>query len=237
MPLVDFPQLLADRHGAVAALGLDCFLDHVHPNLTAHAELGRALARAMAVHGLIDGFDASPAVVARVEERVRGSLTPYDHVMALNTLAMTLSWAGKNTEALRLCEAAVESAPENAEVLSQYGRVLEKLGRDEEAEQAYRRAVAAAPDDSEALARLGNACGRRNDLVAARSCLERAVELAPDRAPRAFRVQIRLQLGDCLRAQGDAEAAARVYAEAARIDADFPGVQERLRGLRTAPGE
>ena len=236
VPLVDFPQLLADRHGAVAALGLDCFLDHVHPNLSAHAELGLALARAMAAHGLIDGFDASPAVVARAEERVRGSLTPHDHVMALNTLAMTLSWAGKNAEALRLCEAAVGAAPRSAEVLSQYGRVLEKLARDEEALQAYRKAVEADPDDSEALARLGTAHARHGDLIAARSCLERAVELAPDKAPRAFRVRIRLQLGDCLLAQGDAEAAARLYAEAARIDPRFPGVQDRLRGAGSAAG-
>ncbi|MFM8891394.1 MAG: tetratricopeptide repeat protein, partial [Planctomycetia bacterium] len=237
VPLVDFPRLLADRHGAIAALGFDCFLDHVHPNFPAHAELGLSLAHSMAAGGLIDGFEVSPAAAARVEERVRGSLTPHDHVMALNTLAMTLSWAGKNTEALRLCEAAVEAAPRNAEVLSQYGRVLEKLARDGEAEEAYRRAVEADPQDSEALARLGNVYGRRNDLLAARTCLERAVELAPDKAPRAFRVRSRLQHGDCLRAQGDAEAAARVYAEAAGIDADFPGVQERLHGLRTTVAE
>ncbi len=226
--LVDFPQLLADRYGALPAVGLDCFLDHVHPNLRVHADLGRVLAHQLAAQGVTSDFEDSPALDERVNQRVRKSLSPSDHVMALNTLAMTLSWAGKNEEALRLAESAVEAAPQNSEILAQYGRLLEKLQRDDEALQAYQKAVKANPEDSHALARLGDLYGRRSDFATARDYLQRAVQLTPDKAPLAFRTQIRLQLGDCLQALGESAAARDLYRQAAQLDANFPGLQERL---------
>jgi tetratricopeptide (TPR) repeat protein len=230
--LVDFPQLLVDKYGVLPAVGLDCFLDHVHPTLRVHADLGRALAHQLAVEGVTRDFEDSTALDERVDRRVRGSLTPYDHVMALNTLAMTLSWAGKNEEALRLAETAVEAAPQNSEILAQYGRLLEKLHRDDEALQAYQKAVQANPEDSHALARLGRLYGQRGDFAAARGYLQRAVQLTPDKAPLAFRAEIRLQLGDCLQALGEPAAAQDLYREAAQIDAQFPGLHDRLRDRR-----
>lgn len=239
--LLDFPRLTAEKYGVLPAVGLECFLDHVHPNLRVHADLGRALAHQMAVLGVTGGFEDSPALDERVDRRVRKSVSPYDHVMALNTLAMTLSWAGKNEEALRLAESAAEAAPQNSEVLAQYGRLLEKVRLDDEALQAYRRAVTANPEDSHALARLGDLYGRRGDFAAARDYLQRAVQLTPDKAPLAFRTQIRLQLGDCLEALGEFAAARDLYRQAARLDADFPGLQERLHAATTGsslpPGE
>jgi len=59
--------------------------------------------------------------------------------------------------------------------------------------------------------------------------LQRAVRLTPDKAPRGFRTQIRLELGDCLQALGDSAAAQALYREAAQLDAHYPGVQERLQ--------
>jgi tetratricopeptide (TPR) repeat protein len=148
--------------------------------------------------------------------------------MALNTLAMTLSWAGKNDEALRLAESAVEAAPQNSEILAQYGRLLEKVQRDDEALLAYQKAIKANPEDSHVLARLGDFYGRRSDWATARDYLQRAVQLTPDKAPLAFRTQIRLQLGDCLQALGESAAARDLYRQAAQLDANFPGLQERL---------
>lgn len=228
--LVDFPQHLADQYGVLSAVGLECFLDHVHPTLAVHADLGRALAHQLAAQGVTSDFADSPELDERVSQRVRKSLTPYDHVMALNTLAMTLSWAGKNEEALRLAESAVEAAPQNSEVLAQYGRLLEKLHRDDEALHAYQKAVKANPEDSHALARLGDFYGRHDDFATARGYLQRAIQLTPDKAPLAFRAQIRLQLGDCLQALGESAAAQDLYRQAAQLDADFPGLQKRLQG-------
>jgi tetratricopeptide (TPR) repeat protein len=226
--LVDFPRLLADKYGALPAVGLDCFLDHVHPTLRVHADLGRVLAHQLAAEGVASGFEDSAALDERVRQRVHKSLSPSDHVMALNTLAMTLSWAGKNEEALRLAESAVEAAPQNSEILAQYGRLLEKLHRDDEALQAYQKAIEANPEDSHALARLGNFHGRRSDWTTARDYLQQAVQLTPDKAPLAFRTQIRLQLGDCLQALGESAAARDLYRQAVQLDANFPGLQERL---------
>jgi tetratricopeptide (TPR) repeat protein len=227
--VVDFPQILANKYGALPAVGLECFLDHVHPTLASHADLGRALATQLADLGVGRAFAASARLEERVRQRVCGPLTPYDHVMAMNTLAMTLSWAGKNEEALRLAQSAVEALPQNSDVLAQYGRLLEKVGRDQEALQAYQQALAANPEDSFALARLGDYYGRRNDYSTAREYLVRAVRLTPQRAPVAFRVQIRIQLGDCLQALGNPDQAKRLYQEAALLDPRFPDLKERLK--------
>lgn len=118
--LVDFPQHLADQYGVLPAVGLECFLDHVHPTLAVHVDLGRALAHQLATQGVT------------------------------------------------------------------------------------------------------------NDFATARGYLQRAVRLTPDKAPPAFRAQIRLQLGDCLQALGESAAAQDLYRQVAQLDADFPGLQERL---------
>jgi tetratricopeptide (TPR) repeat protein len=74
--------------------------------------------------------------------------------------------------------------------------------------------------------------GQRGDFAAARGYLQRAVQLTPDKAPLAFRAEIRLQLGDCLQALGEPAAAQDLYREAAQIDAQFPGLHDRLRDRR-----
>jgi tetratricopeptide (TPR) repeat protein len=114
-------------------------------------------------------------------------------------------------------------------VISQYGRLLEKSGRPDEALQVYQRAVQAGPNDSMALARLGNFYGQHHNFQQARECLEKAVANTPARAPVAFRVQIRLQLGDCLQALGDRVAAQVQYQEGARLDPQLSVVHQRRR--------
>ncbi len=227
--VVDYPRLLAEKHRPLPAVGLDCFLDHVHPTVEAHGELGAALADKFRELGIIRTFARSTALDERVRRQVLSQLGPYDHAMALHTLAMTLSWGGKTREALRLAEGAAKLLPEHPEVISQYGRLLEKSGRPDEALQVYQRAVQADPNDSMALARLGNFYGQHHNFQQARECLEKAVANTPERAPVAFRVQIRLQLGDCLQALGDRVAAQVQYREGARLDPQLSVVHQRRR--------
>ncbi len=229
LELVDFPQLLKDKHGVVPALGLDCFLDHVHPTVQAHGELGWALCRTLSTLGVIGPVEESAQLQAKVDRRVRGQLSPVDNVMALHTLAMTLSWAGKKKEALRLAEAAAKALPKHPEVVSQYGRLLETDGQEEKALAVFRQAVEFNPDDELALMRLANLHHRRGEYVQAKEYLQRAVEHCPDWRPIAMRAGIRMRLGDCLKAVGDEHGAQARYREAAALDRNYPGLNERLR--------
>lgn len=229
LELVDFPKLLADKHGLVPSLGLDCFLDHVHPNIQAHGELGWALCEKLHAMGVIGPVKESAELQAKVDRRVRGQLSPVDNVMAVHTLAMTLSWAGKKKEALRLSEMAAQALPKHPEVVSQYGRLLQANGQDDKALQAFRQAVEANPNDELALTRLADFHGRRGEYTLAKEYLQRALEHCPDWRPMAFRAGIRTRLGDCLKALGDERGAQACYREAAAIDPSYPGLREKRR--------
>jgi tetratricopeptide (TPR) repeat protein len=229
LELVDFPRLLEDKYGVVSSKGLDCFLDHVHPTPMCHGDLGWALGQELQALGVVDTIRDSPEFRERIRARVMGQITSVDNVMALHVLAMTLAWAGKNKEALRLTEVAAKALPNDPDVLSQYGRLLEKQGQETKALEVYQQAVKADPKHARALARLGNLYGKRGDYELARRYLQRAVDHCADWQPIVFRTQIRNQLGDCLKALGDDAAAERLYREAARLAPPHSGVQELPR--------
>jgi len=229
LAVIDFPQLLERRHGLVPSKGLECFLDHVHPNLRSHGDLGRALCQRLHAMRLLTDFRDSPELFEKVERRVREQITPVDNVMAVHTLAMTLSWAGKNKEALPLAEMAAEALPAHPDIVSQYGRLLENVGDDDKALEAYQKAVDANPSDSTALARLGDYHRRHGDYKLAKRYLRRSLDHCPEWTPPAFRVRIRFQLGDSLDALGDKAGAAAMFREAAALDPAYPGLSERLK--------
>jgi tetratricopeptide (TPR) repeat protein len=227
--LVDLPQLLEKKHGLVPSLGLDCFLDHVHPTIEAHGDLGWSLYQRLGAMGVIGSMEGSDELHAKVARRVHSKLSPADNVLALHTLAMTLSWAGKKKEALRLAEAAAKGMPKHSEVVSQYGRLLEADGQDEKAREAFRQAVEADPENELALARLGDFHRRRGEFALAKQYLQRAVDVCPDWRPLAMRAEFRMHLGDCLQALGDARGAQASYRQAAALAPDYPGLNGRLK--------
>lgn len=226
--IVDFPQLLETEHGLWPSVGFECFCDHVHPTNGAHRVLGRALCQKLLQMGIIAVYEDSQQLHDKVRGQVLSSLTDYDHVIALHNVAMTLSWAGKNREALGMARAAAENLPQHPEVVSLYGRLLEKQGRDKEALKVYEQAVDADPHDSMALARLGTFHYNHKDYESASAFLKRSVQNTPELAPLAFRVDIRLRLGDCLAATGDEVGALAVYREAEALAPDSPRVRQRL---------
>jgi tetratricopeptide (TPR) repeat protein len=227
LELVDFPRLLEDQYGVVASKGLDCFLDHVHPSPTCHGDLGWALGQKLQAMGIVGAIRDSPELRRRIRDRVMGQITPVDNVMALHAVAMTLSWAGKDREALRLAEMSAQALPNHPEVLTQYGRLLEKMGQEAKALDVYQQAVKADANHARALARLGKLYGQRGDHASARRYLQRAVDHCADWEPIAFRAQIRRQLGDCLKALGDEAAAEGLYRQAAKLDPTRAGAPER----------
>jgi tetratricopeptide (TPR) repeat protein len=208
---VDFPARLAsqsrDRFGH-EAVGGDFFLDHVHPRPAGHADLGRALCETMQEMGIVHGPVDRPELSQSVEKKVLGRLAPYDYAKALHTLAMTLSWAGKNDEALTLADGAVTLVPDDAEFLAQYGRLLEKAGRSDEAVTVLEKAVANDPRNSMVLAHLADQYGRRQGRYAdARDLLLRAIDCTPHSAPLSFRVELQRKLELCNGILEDDEAA------------------------------
>jgi tetratricopeptide (TPR) repeat protein len=143
-----------------------------------------------------------------VKKKVLGRLAPYDYAKALHTLAMTLSWAGKNDEALTLADGAVTLVPDDAEFLAQYGRLLEKAGRSDEAVTVLEKAVANDPRNSMVLAHLADQYGRRQGRYAdARDLLLRAIDCTPHSAPLSFRVELQRKLELCNGILEDDEAA------------------------------
>ena len=137
VPVVDFPAMLAAesrrRHGH-EAVGLDFFLDHVHPQIAVHAALAAALYDTLSLDD--DAIPRRPVddhLAAEVRGRILSRISPADHVDALVTLAMTLAWAGKNDEALRLCDACLEKMPSHTGAARIRGRMLQKLDRHDEA--------------------------------------------------------------------------------------------------------
>ncbi|MBC8870244.1 MAG: tetratricopeptide repeat protein [Planctomycetes bacterium] len=228
LDVLDFPQLLERKYGLVPSRGLECFLDHVHPNLRSHGDLGRALCHRLHAMGVLTSLRDSPELFEKIERRVRGRITPVDNVMALHTLAMTLSWAGKNKEALPLAKMAAEALPGHPDVVSQYGRLLESTGDDERALEAYQQAVDANPSDSAALARLGDYHRRHGGYSLAKHYLQQSVDHCAEWTPPAFQVRIRFQLGDCLDVLGDKAGATAMFREAAALDPEYPGLRERL---------
>ncbi|MFH1922429.1 MAG: tetratricopeptide repeat protein [Planctomycetota bacterium] len=234
VPVIDFPRMLADKCRAEeghAAVGLESFLDHVHPNLASHRLLGLALYEAMASLGIVDHVPLSAAQAEKLDRRIGDSLSPYDNVMALHTLAMTLSWAGKNEEALKITELALKGLPKNSEIVAQHGRILEKLGREDEALKRYQDAVQCDPNDSLALFRLASLLVKQGKYEIAAGHLRRAIELTPERAPTSVHVGMRLSLAGCLSELGDLEAAKAAAAEVLKIDPRSAAARRALADL------
>jgi tetratricopeptide (TPR) repeat protein len=144
---------------------------------------------------------------------------------------MTLSWAGKNQEALPVAELASQGLPNDSQVASQHGRILEKLGREDEAVKRYGEALVNNPDDSLARYRLAGLLMQRGQYQTAAGHLRRAIELTPERAPVSVRVGMRLSLAKCLSELDEPEGARSAAEDALRIDPQSSAARQALREL------
>src|SRR5215470_2303711 len=71
--------------------------------------------------------------------------------VALHRCAILCAERGEYVEALRLIEAAMKAKPAVAEVVSDYGLILDRLGRAAEAVAAFDRVLVLRPKDWKAL--------------------------------------------------------------------------------------
>lgn len=124
---------------------------------------------------------------------------------ALLLLAATLFSLDRPQAALVACNRALARDRDNAPVLLNTGRVLERLGDLPAAEHAFARTLELAPRWPEAMTALALLLGRSGRHPEALALLARAVELAPDDS------EARFNLADMILAWGDADSAARHF--------------------------
>jgi tetratricopeptide (TPR) repeat protein len=219
--IVDFPALVDQRSRAefgYAIPGFESFLEHVHPNTDVHRALGYELYERVVAVQRQPTVPLTAEEEARLNDRIFGAVTQYDHGMALQALAMTLSWSGKTEEALPLIEMAAAQLPDDSEVVYEHGHILEKLGRDEEALARFNEALRLNPSNSLARASLAAALLAQGDFQIAAELLHRAVADTPDRAPISVRIRMRLTLAACLKKLGDDAGAREAIGKALAID-------------------
>ena len=93
-------------------------------------------------------------------------------------LADSLNRAGAHPDALAILAAAHRRYPQNAPILSAYGRQALIMGEETLAERMLKRALDADPDDWRALSAQAALAGRRGSLSGARLALDRAQALS-----------------------------------------------------------
>ena len=157
--------------------------------------------------------------VARQELHALPAQSPAAATQITLAEAQLLRDANQSQAAFDLLAGAIEKAPNNTDLLYDYGMTAEKLGRVEVLESAMRSVIRVRPDHAQAYNALGYTLADRNErLDEARALIEKANALAPDDASILDSlgwVQYRLgQNGDALRSlerayklRGDAEIA------------------------------
>ncbi len=229
--LVDYPEILRlhnrSEHGQ-EILGSELFLDHLHPNIEAHAELAKALYEVVGDLGLSEGGPLPEEIEKRVASRAERLMGPADMGRALHNLAVTLGWAGKTSEALTASEGALELLPEDSEILATNGHLLAKLGREDEALELYLAAVKLNPENGVALARLGDHYGRVGRYEEARKFLQRAIDQTQVHWPAGFRSLLHVRLGRAYQQLGDPTAARQAFEQALGIEPSSEEARRRL---------
>ncbi len=97
-----------------------------------------------------------------------------------NTLGQILERLGREDEAVRCYEAAIELDPADPEAYNNLGYLRARQDRLADAEALYRKAIDLYPDYAEPHTNRGNLHKDLGELDAAIACYRRAVELRPD---------------------------------------------------------
>lgn len=234
-PLVDFVGLLEQwsrMEGGHGVVGKEYFLDHVHPSIEVHRRLALELIELMAEKGIVRPSPVwGAAAIAEVAKRVEKSLAPEVHARALANLSMTLDWAGKQEEALRLAFKTIDFGLEHPVILAMVGRHFALEGNGKEALRYYRRAVRADPNDSKIHEQIGLLLTGLQRLEAAAAHLFLASLLDKDNS------LFHKQLGYIMAKRGRFKAALTSYLQASRLDPRNKSIDARIASVRTQLGD
>ena len=120
--------------------------------------------------------DAVQAQVAALNATTAlGGTGSADEVDDLNRLGLFLSALGDFAAAATALDRAYSLAPENREIVSNFGVALTRNGQQEKAIRAFLKARRLAPEDPNVLDGLARACGYSGDLAEARRYGEEAL--------------------------------------------------------------
>ncbi len=209
---IDF-ELMVNEHSANGIPGSDLFLDHVHPTIEGNRMLALAIIDEMTQTGMVSP-DATwnESLISEISENLVNSLDEKAHAVALRNLSKVLAWAGKEDEAERLVNLAVDIIPEDSEAQAQKGALLMQSGNIEAALVHYQEAVRLNPWDAGTHHTYGVLLSRLSRIDEARVELETAVRLDPDLD------KVHYDLGIVLQALGNLAQAEAAYKAALEQD-------------------
>jgi tetratricopeptide (TPR) repeat protein len=258
--LVDFARIV-DERSPDGIPGSELFLDHVHPTIEGNRLLALAIVQEMMDEGFVSPAATwNAAAIAAISEELESSLDEQAHAVALKNLSKVLGWAGKQEEAKRLADLAVEAIPEDGETHFQKGVLAQQAGDNQAALTHYREAARLSPWDPAVHRALGVLLSELGRKIEARAELETAVRLDPKlvnghydlgivlqdlgerkRAEAVYRIAVGLDpshaeahnnLGVVIAQRGDLAAASEQFAEALRIDPDHTDAAANLARAR-----
>lgn len=189
--------------------------------------------------------------------------SPADERRNLLAEAQLLRELGRHDEALEVYAQAMQRFPEDSDIAYERAMVAEKAGRFDEMERLLRELIARAPDYGHAYNALGYSLADRNqNLEEARELIRRALVLLPDdpftqdslgwvefrlgNLAEARRVleaafekrtdaEIAAHLGEVLWAQGEREAARRIWQRGLQLQPENEALLRTLRRLQVSP--
>ena len=118
VPLVDFEQLLRTKSVAQnghACLGDDYFLDHVHPTLDVHRELGMWIIDELLEQSIVKGRPPSISTIENVQQQIDESIDYQAQGQAFRNLAKVNHWSGKFSEAAIAAQRSLALTPNDLE--------------------------------------------------------------------------------------------------------------------------
>jgi Flp pilus assembly protein TadD len=227
---IDFDRIV-NEHSANGIPGSELFLDHVHPTIEGNKLLALAIVEEMTQEGMVSpGATWNQSLITEISENLINSLDEEDHAVALRNLSKVLAWAGKEDEAERLVNQAVDIIPDDSEAHAQKGSLLMQSGNLEAALVHYREAVRLNPWNARAHHTYGVLLSQLGRSVEAREEIETAIRLDPKLD------KVHYDLGIVLQALGKMKEAEAAYRMALKQDPNHAETYNNLGILNAENG-
>ena len=153
-----------------------------------------------------------------------------DHQLLINQ-AFTYQQQGEFAQAIRIYQQVLSAEPDNALVLTNYSKALQKVSRHQEAIDILGRAIKLNPNNAQLYFSLSQSLKVQGDIETAAECLQKAIELQPD-FWGAYN-----NLGTIFQQQGNLAEAAQCYAKALEYNPNFAQAQSNLGSIWQLQGD
>jgi Flp pilus assembly protein TadD len=214
---------MVTRHATDGIPGSKLFLDHVHPTIEGNRLLALAIIDHMTHEGMVAPATTwNDSIVNEISENLVNGLDEKEHAMALRNLSKVLSWAGKEEEAERLINLAVDVIPEDSETHAQKGALLMQSGNMKAALEHYRESARLNPWNASTRHTYGVLLSKFGRIAESKEELEAAVKLDPTMN------MVQYDLGIVLQSLGKLNQAETAYRAALEQDPDHAETYNNL---------